>query len=148
MTSPRRHDPIAALNQVLSEVIDEVAGIKQARRAVPKTHELHGLLDQLFSDLRGWADQLMERDRALGISALSVMPSVAGREPANLWPHGADDQEVRGVVDRQLGRLAEHAAAALAAQENDESRAPLAEVERGILAYRQALADADRDQSP
>jgi hypothetical protein len=140
MSSVPRHDPIAALNQVLSEVIDEVSGVKQARRAVPETHALHAELDRLFEDLRRWAQLLVERDEALGVSPLSVMPSVAGRTPTNLWPHGADDEEVRRVIGAHLDRLEEHVVAALADQEAEESRAPLAEMQRGLLVSKQALA--------
>jgi hypothetical protein len=140
MSSVPTHDPIAALNQVLSEVIDEVSGVKQARRAVPETRSLHAELDRLFEDLRSWAQLLVERDEAMGISPLSVMPSVAGRTPTNLWPHGADDEDVRRVISSHLDRLEEHVAAALADQETEESRAPLAEIQRGLLLNKQALA--------
>ena len=47
---PRRDDPIAALNQVLSEVIDAILDVRQAHRRVPETHSLHAVLDQLFAD--------------------------------------------------------------------------------------------------
>ena len=70
MTSLPPLDPIGVLNQMLSEFIDEVAGVKQARRAVPETHALHAELDQLFEDLRTWAASL-KRDEALGVSPLS-----------------------------------------------------------------------------
>src|SRR5271165_6494544 len=110
MSSVPRHDPIAALNRILSEVIDEVGGVKQALRAVPRPHALHTELDQLFEDLRRWAELLIERDEALGLSPLTVMPSVAGRTPTNLWPHGADDEDVRRVLGAQIHRLGEHVA--------------------------------------
>ncbi len=48
-------DPIVALNQVLSEVIDVVLDVRQAHRRVPGTHALHAVLDQLFGDLKAWA---------------------------------------------------------------------------------------------
>jgi DNA-binding ferritin-like protein len=142
MTSLPPHDPIGDLNQVLSEVINEVSGVKQARRVVPETHALHAELDQLFEDLRKWAELLIERDEALGVSPLSVMPSVAGRTPANLWPRGADDDEVRRVIGAHLDRLQEHVAAALAEQESDESRAPLAQMKSALLAHRRVLSGA------
>ena len=44
---PRRDDPIAALNQVLSEVIDAILDVKQAYRRVPPTHALNAVLDRL-----------------------------------------------------------------------------------------------------
>jgi hypothetical protein len=140
MSSVPTRDPIAALNQVLSEVIDEVSRVKQARRTVPETHTLHAELDQLFEDLRRWAQLLVERDEALGVSPLSVMPSVTGRTPTNLWPHGADDEEVRRVIGSHLDRLGEHVAAALADQETEQSRAALLELQRGLFVNRQALA--------
>ncbi len=139
MSAQSRHDPVVALNQVLSEVIDEVAGVKQARLAVPGTHPLHAVLDDLFADLRRWAELLIEEDAALGVSPLAVMPSVAGRKPVNLWPGGADDAEVRRVIGEHLDRLEEHVAAALDDQDDEEAGAPLAEMNRGLSVYKQAL---------
>jgi hypothetical protein len=133
-------DPIASLNQVLSEVIDEVAAIKQARRAVPETHALHRVLDRLFADLNTWKEDLIERDQVLGVSPLAVMPSAAGRQPANLWPHGADDDDVRRTINEHIDRLEDHVRSALAEQESEESRAPLAEMQHGLLVNKRALA--------
>jgi DNA-binding ferritin-like protein len=134
------HDPIAALNQILSEVIDVVLDVKQAYRHVPATHALHAELDELSADLRSWAELLARRDDALGVSPLANMASVAGRELVNLWPGAASDQEVGQVVDDVLDRLGKHVAAAMAVQDDDESRAVLADVERGVLAHRRALS--------
>jgi len=133
-------DPTAALNQVLSEVIDVVLDVKQAHRKVPETHALHAELDQLFDDLRAWAQLLMEQDEALGVSPLSSMPSVAGRRPPNLWPGAASDEEVRRVVGQHLDRLGQHVATALSEQEDDRSREALDVVERGVLGHRRALS--------
>ncbi|MEY2567641.1 MAG: hypothetical protein QOE35_2170 [Actinomycetota bacterium] len=138
-TSPP-HDPLAALNQVLSEVIDVVQDVKQAHRRVPETHALHTVLDRLFADLGGWARRLVERDEALGVSPLASMSSVAGRKPPVLWRGDASDDEVRGLVLEHLDRLAEHVTAALAEQDDELSRGALAEVERGLTTDREALA--------
>ncbi|MDQ1463264.1 MAG: hypothetical protein QOC73_205 [Actinomycetota bacterium] len=133
-------DPATALNEVLSEVIDLVQDVKQAHRKVPESHALHAELDQLFDDLRGWAQLLFEQDEALGISPLSSMPSVAGRTPRNLWPGEATDEEVCNLIDEHLGRLAEHVNAAMAAQADGPARVAFAEVERGVSAHRATLA--------
>jgi DNA-binding ferritin-like protein len=136
---PPTHDPISALNQVLSEVIDVVQDVKQAHRKVPETHALHAELDRLFDDVRAWARLLVDEDEALGVSPLTRMPSVAGRTPPNLFPGNPTDEEVRLVIDEYLERLEQHAAAALAEQDDDTARATLAEVERGVLAHRRAF---------
>jgi DNA-binding ferritin-like protein len=132
-------DPIAFLNEVLSEVIDEIMAIKQARRAVPDTHALHRVLDRLLADLQTWKEHLIERDLELGVSPLAVMPSAAGRHPANLWPHGADDDDVRRTIKEHIDRLEHHVRSALAEQ-SEESRAPLAEMQHGLLVNKRALA--------
>jgi DNA-binding ferritin-like protein len=136
---PRRDDPIAALNQVLSEVIDAVLDVKQAHRRVPETHALHAVLDQLFADLRTWAWLLADQEQALGVSPLASMTSAAGRTPPTPWHGAASDEEVRRIVGEHLDRLGQHLAAALAEQQDDKVRAALAEVEQGILAHRRAL---------
>jgi len=135
------HDPAAALNEVLSEVIDVVLDVRQAHRRVPGTHALHAVLDQLFGDLKAWAGLLMDQDVALGVSPLASMPSAAGRKPPSRWTGAASDEEVRQVVAGHLDRLGQHVAAALAEQEDDGARAALAEVQRGLLANRRALSE-------
>jgi DNA-binding ferritin-like protein len=137
---PPTNDPIGALNQVLSEVIDVVQDVKQAHRKVPETHALHAELDRLFDDVRAWARLLVDEDEALGVSPLTRMPSVAGRTPPNLFPGNPTDEEVRRVIDEYLERLEQHAAAALAEQDDDAARDTLAEVQRGVLAHRRALS--------
>jgi DNA-binding ferritin-like protein len=132
-------DATAALNEVLSEVIDFVPEVKQAHRKVAETHALHAALDQLFDDLGAWARVLVERYEALGISPLASMPSVAGRTPPNLWPGPVSDDEVRGLVVAHLDRLGRHAAAALAVQDDQQGRAALTGVERGVRAHRERL---------
>jgi DNA-binding ferritin-like protein len=134
-------DPVAALNQVLSEVIDIVQEVKQAHRKVPETHALHAELDRLFDDLKAWAGLLMDRDLALGVAPLAMMPSVAGRTPPNLWPGPASDEEVRAIIAGHLDRVGHHVAAALAEQDDDAGRAALAEVQQGLLAHWRALSE-------
>lgn len=141
MSSPPPADSIAALNQVLSEVIDVVQDVKQAHRKVPEAHALHGLLDRLFADLGKWAGMLMDRDQALGVSALTMMPSVAGRTPPNLWPNAPSDEEVRQLIGDHLDRLDQHVAAALSQQDNEESRAALEVVQRGLLTHKRVLSE-------
>ena len=141
VSPPPREDPAAALNQVLSEVIDAILDVRQAHRRVPETHALHAELDQLFADLRTWARLLADQDQALGVSPLASMSSAAGRTPPNPWHGAASDEEVRRIVGEHLDRLGQHLSAALAEQHDDKVRAALTEVERGILAHRRALSD-------
>jgi hypothetical protein len=141
VSQSRRDDPAAALNQVLSEVIDGVLDVKQAQRRVPETHALHAVLDQLFGDLRAWARLLADQDQALGVSPLASMPTGAGRTPPHSWHGGASDEEVRRVVGEDLDRLGQYLAAAIAEQHDDKVRAALAEVERGLLVHKRALSE-------
>jgi DNA-binding ferritin-like protein len=141
MSPPPSPDPIDALNQVLSEVIDMVQDVKQAHVKIPETQALHAELDQLFNDLRMWARLLIEQDEALGVSPLASMPSVAGRTPVNLWPGNATDEEVRRIVCEHLDKLERHVAAALEAQNDPRSQATLAEVQIGLLDHRLALSE-------
>ena len=138
---PPSQDPIEALNQVLSEVIDTVQEVKQAHVKIPETQALHGELDGLFSDLRMWARLLIEQDETLGVSPLASMPSVAGRTPTNLWPGTPTDDEVRQVVSEHLDNLQRHVAAALEAQTDADSQTLLAAVQLGLHAHRQALGE-------
>src|ERR1700730_5475574 len=136
MSLPPPDHPAGALNQVLSEVIDVVLEMKEAHRKGPETHALHAELDQLFDDVGAWARLLVDQDEVLGVSALSSMPSVAGRRPPNLWPGTASDEEVRRVVGEHLDRLGHHVTTALAEEQDDGSREALAHVERGLIAHR------------
>jgi hypothetical protein len=139
MTNSDAPDPIAALNQVLSEVIDMVLDVKQANRKVPTSHPLYAELDLLFDDLRSWVSTLLDEDRELGVSPLGSMPSVAGRVPPNLWPGTATDEEVRQVVTEHLERLAEHVARAIAEQDDEKARSILIDIEAGVRAHLRAL---------
>jgi len=141
VSPPRRHDLAAALNQVLSEVIDAILDVRQAHRRVPETQALHAELDQLLADLKTWARLLADRDEALGVSPLASMASAASRTPVNPWHGAASDQEVRRIVGEHLDRLAHQLSAALAEQHDDQTRAALADVDQGILAHRRAPSD-------
>ena len=138
------NEPIAALNRVLSEVIDLVQDVKQAHWKVSETHALHQELDQLRGDLGTWARQLIVQDEALGVSPLTSMPSVAGRKPPTLWPGAVSDEDVRQVLGEHLDRLEQHIAAAMADQTDAQSRAVLGDVHRGVIAHRHTLADPQR----
>jgi DNA-binding ferritin-like protein len=140
MTSASQHDPMTALNEVLSEVIDVVMALRQAHRKVPETHRLHAELDQLFSDARTWAEQLMEADTARGVSALDYMPSVAGRQRPNLWQGRVSDDDVRQVVTQQLHRLGEHLSAALSEQNDDRVRDLLDRIGTDLQSHLDALS--------
>jgi DNA-binding ferritin-like protein len=141
VSQPPRDDPAAALNQALSEVIDAVLDVNQAHRRVPETHALHAVLDQLFDDLRTWARLLADQDQALGVSPLANMPTGAGRTPPHSWHGAASDEEVRRIVGEHLDRLEQRLADALAEQHDDQVRAALTEVERGLLVHRRALSE-------
>jgi DNA-binding ferritin-like protein len=139
MTSASRHDPLVALNEVLSEVIDMVMALRQAHRKVPETHELHAELDQLLSDARRWAELLVAADTARGVSALDYMPSVAGRQRPDLWHGPVDNDEVRRVVAEQLDRLAEHLRAASSEQDDDHVRDLLDRINAELQSHLDAL---------
>jgi DNA-binding ferritin-like protein len=141
VSPPPRDDPAAALNQVLSEVIDAILDVRQAYRRVPETQPLHAELDQLFTDLRTWARLLADQDQALGVSPLSSISTAAGRTPPTPWHGAATSDEIRRIVGEHLDRLRLHLTAALAEQQDASVRAALTEVERGILAHRRALTD-------
>jgi len=69
------------------------------------------------------------------------MPSAAGRTPSNPWHGTASNEEVRRIVGEHLDRLERHLASALAEQQDDQVRAALTEVKRGILAYERTLSE-------
>jgi DNA-binding ferritin-like protein len=139
MTSASQHDPMAALNEVLSEVIDMVMALRQAHRKVPETHQLHAELDQLDRDARTWAELLVEADIARGVSALDYMPSVAGRQRPNLWHGRVSDDDVSKVVTQQLHRLGEHLSAALSDQDDDRARDLLDRIRTELQSHLDAL---------
>jgi DNA-binding ferritin-like protein len=141
MSPPRPDDPAAAVNQVLSEVIDAILDVRQALRRVPETQALHAELDQLLADLRAWARLLADQDEALGVSPLASMATAASRTPANPWHGAASNQEVRRIVREHLDRLGRQLSEALAELHDDQIRAVLTEVQQGTLAHKRALSD-------
>jgi DNA-binding ferritin-like protein len=141
VSSSGREDPAAALNRVLSEVIDGVLDVHQAHRRVPETHALHAELDRLFADLRSWAGLLADQDQALGVSPLASGATAAGRKPPHPWHGTASDEEVSQILGEDLGRLGRYVTAALAEQPAESVRAVLTEIQRGLQAHRQALSE-------
>jgi hypothetical protein len=139
MTSASPHDPMVALNEVLSEVIDMVMALRQAHRKVPETHELRAEIDQLFTDARRWADLLVAADTARGVSALDYMPSVAGRQRPDLWHGPVGDEEVRRDMAGQLERLAEHLRIALSEQDDDRVRELLDRINAELQSHLDAV---------
>jgi DNA-binding ferritin-like protein len=139
MTSASPQDPMAALNEFLSEVIDVVMALSQAHHQVPETHQLHAELNQLFSDAKTWAELLMEADTARGVSALDYMPSVAGRQRPNMWHGRVSDDDVRQVVTEQLHRLGQHLRAALSEQDDDRVRDVLDRISTELRSHLDAL---------
>jgi hypothetical protein len=133
------HDPTAALTDVLSEVLDVVADVKQAFRKISDSRELHDELDRLFDHLRTWAKLLMDEDEELGASPLGRVPSTAGRSPLNLFPGPTSDEEVRRVLLEHLDRLADHVAVAAAEQTDDGARSVLAGIAEDLAGHRQVL---------
>jgi DNA-binding ferritin-like protein len=133
------HDPLAALNAVISEVIDFIQEVKQARWKASAPGALHTELDRLWEDVRGWARLLVERDEQLGQAPLASMPTATARTPRNLWPGTATADDVRDVLDQQLDRLGRHVEAALSEQQDEQLRSALDDVERGVVAHRHAL---------
>jgi hypothetical protein len=133
-------DPLAALHAVISEIIDLVQEVKQARWKASAPGALHAELDRLFEDVRGWARLLVETDEQRGDAPLASMPSGSSRTPPNLWPGTVTADEVRDVLDQQLDRLGRHVETARSEQQDEPLRSALGDVERGVVAHRLALS--------
>ena len=133
------HDPVTAVNQVLSEVVDLALTVRQAQHTVRDGHELRAELDRLFTSARAWAALLVDADSALGVSAPARMPTPAARRPPRPWAGQASDHEVRHAVGEQLKRLAEHIPAALTQQEDDLTRQVLNRLYVGLQVHLDAL---------
>ncbi len=110
---PDPTQPIAGLNRVLSEIVDVILEVKVALWRSKRTGGLHTELDQLLCDLRGWMTSLGDRDMILGVSPLSFMTSVAGREGPTLWRGDPTESEACSLVGDLLRDMNNHVAAVL-----------------------------------
>jgi len=137
-------DAIAALNQILSEVMDVVQEVKQARWKVFPTQSLHAELNDLYDDVRAWARRLILQDESLGVSPLTRIPSSEVRARPSLG--SMTDDAVRQLLDDHLARLDKHVAVALAKQEDPGSRAVLHEIDAGLVAHRKTLSEFQRGE--
>jgi len=139
------NDPLAALNQVLSEVIDLAVTTRQVGHAVPRGHELHAELDRLFASARSWAEQLVGVDSAMGVSALAYMTSPTGRLPSGPQPSPGSEEEVSRAVGQQVGRLAAHVRAAMGQQQDPRVLELLGRIDTELRAHLDAPPSSSLD---
>ena len=137
-------EAIAALNQILSEVMDVLQEVKQAHWRVSPTENLHAELNELSDDVRAWGRRLILQDESLGVSPLTRIASSEGRARPSLG--SMTDDEVRQLLDDHLARLDEHVAVALAMQDDPGSRAVLHDIDVGLVAHRKALNALQRGE--
>lgn len=140
MTEGTPGSQLTALNQVLSEIVDVALAASQARHAVPDAHPLHAELGRLFASARSWAEQLVELDSALGVSALEFMASPTGRLPSTPQHLPGSDEEVRRRLGPQLDKLAADVQGLLAGREEDRLREVLDRLAAELQVYRDALS--------
>ncbi len=131
-------ETLAALNSVLSEVIDIVREAKRSRWLASSEAGLQAEFDRLFDDARSWAQLLIDRDEAHGVSPLVSMVTPAERTPPPLTPDGSV-QETREVLVHHLEKLREHIGAALQQPQDDDVRQALDQVERAVTTHQEAL---------
>jgi hypothetical protein len=136
---PSGQDPVVALTEVLSEVLDVIQDVKQAHRQVSDNHGLQVQLDLLFDDLRRWAALLLAEDKELGGSPLASIASAAGRTPPNLWTAAASDEDVRRTAAEHLERFAHHLSLALDAQDDDGARTLLEQIQKQLRGHLRGL---------
>jgi hypothetical protein len=131
-------ETLAALNSVLSEVIDIVREAKRSRWLASSQPALQAEFDLLFDDARSWAQLLIDRDEAHGVSPLVSMATPAERTPPTFTPDGPG-ADTREVLMHHLEQLDEHIAAALQQPQDDDVRHALEQVERAVTGHREAL---------
>jgi hypothetical protein len=139
LSEPDPTQPVAGLNRVLSEMIDGISEIKVALWRSKRTSVLHTELDQLLRDLSGWTTSLGDRDVLLGVSPLSFMTSVAGREQPTLWRGNPTESEVCILVGGLLRDVDSHVTTVLDISD-ETSRQILADVHLGLERHQQILA--------